>query len=181
MSTQGLIILIVVLFLLFGGGGGYYWRRSPRVERASSRAADASPETEVRDESQSDDDRPDRSGRALRRFPQQRGAASAPVDPAAFHDDMRKLWEDHVTWTRLYIVNALAGLPSKDATAQRLLRNQTDIGNAVGLFYGAAAGEKPHRFAQGPHSHRRRPDRRRQGRRHREERRSVEALVRQRG
>jgi hypothetical protein len=70
------------------------------------------------------------------------GAASAPVDRAAFHDDMRKLWEDHVTWTRLYIVNALAGLPGKDATAQRLLRNQTDIGNAVGQLYGAAAGEK---------------------------------------
>jgi hypothetical protein len=75
-------------------------------------------------------------------FPATARAASAPVDPAAFHDDMRKLWEDHVTWTRLYIVSALAGLPSKDATAQRLLRNQTDIGNAVGLFYGAPAGEK---------------------------------------
>src|ERR1700675_4152279 len=70
------------------------------------------------------------------------GAASAPMDPAAFHDDMRKLWEDHVTWTRIYVVNALADLPSKAPTAQRLLRNQTDIGNAVKPFYGDAAGEK---------------------------------------
>lgn len=69
-------------------------------------------------------------------------AAPAPIDPAAFHDDMRKLWEDHVTWTRLYIVNALADLPSKGATAQRLLQNQADIGSAVGSFYGKAAGEK---------------------------------------
>jgi hypothetical protein len=69
-------------------------------------------------------------------------AASAPMDPAAFHDDMRKLWEDHVSWTRLYVVSALADLPSKDATAQRLLRNQADIGNAVKPFYGDAAGEK---------------------------------------
>lgn len=69
-------------------------------------------------------------------------AAPAPVDPAAFHDDMRKLWEDHVTWTRLYIVNALADLPSKGLTATRLLQNQADIGAAVGTFYGQAAGDK---------------------------------------
>ena len=69
-------------------------------------------------------------------------AAPAPTDPAAFHDDMRKLWEDHVTWTRLYIVNALADLPSKGPTAQRLLQNQADIGGAVGSFYGKAAGDK---------------------------------------
>ena len=69
-------------------------------------------------------------------------ASPTPIDPAAFHDDMRKLWEDHITWTRLYIVNALADLPSKDQTAQRLLQNQIDIGNAVKPFYGDAAGEK---------------------------------------
>jgi len=69
-------------------------------------------------------------------------AAPAQIDPAAFHDDMRKLWEDHVTWTRLYIVNALADLPSKGQTATRLLQNQTDIGVAVGTFYGQAAGDK---------------------------------------
>ncbi len=60
----------------------------------------------------------------------------------AFHDGMRKLWEDHVTWTRLYIVSAVAGLPDKDATTQRLLENQTDIGNAVAEFYGHDAGAK---------------------------------------
>lgn len=61
---------------------------------------------------------------------------------SGFHDDMRKLWEDHVTWTRLYIVSAVAGLPDKDATAQRLLKNQEDIGNAVAQFYGPAAGNQ---------------------------------------
>ena len=49
----------------------------------------------------------------------------------ALHDGMRKLWEDHVTWTRLFIVSAAAGLPDKDATTARLLQNQTDIGDAV--------------------------------------------------
>src|SRR2546428_261035 len=60
----------------------------------------------------------------------------------AFHDAMRKLWEDHVTWTRLFIVSAAGNLPDKDATTQRLLQNQTDIGNAVAEFYGREAGNK---------------------------------------
>ncbi len=64
------------------------------------------------------------------------------LDPARLRTDMRKLWEDHVTWTRLYIVSVAAGLPDKDATAQRLLQNQVDIGDAVKPFYGAAAGDK---------------------------------------
>lgn len=68
--------------------------------------------------------------------------ASGKVSRASFQDDMRKLWEDHTTWTRLYIVSAAGNLPDKDPTAQRLLQNQTDIGNAVKAFYGAAAGEK---------------------------------------
>ena len=61
---------------------------------------------------------------------------------AAFHDAMRQLWEDHITWTRLYIVSAAAGLPDADQTAERLLRNQADIGNAITPFYGAAAGQR---------------------------------------
>ena len=57
------------------------------------------------------------------------------------HEAMRKLWEDHVTWTRLYIVSAAAGLGDQKVTAERLLRNQDDIGNAIKPFYGEAAGE----------------------------------------
>src|SRR3990170_71502 len=60
----------------------------------------------------------------------------------ALQSAMRKLWEDHVTWTRLYLVSAIAGLPDTQPTVERLLRNQADIGNAVKPFYGDAAGAK---------------------------------------
>lgn len=65
-----------------------------------------------------------------------------PTGRAGFHDAMRKLWEDHVTWTRLYIVSAEAGLPDAGPTAERLLQNQTAIGNAIKPFYGEAAGQR---------------------------------------
>lgn len=61
---------------------------------------------------------------------------------AQFHDAMRQLWSDHVTWTRLFIVSAAADAPDKAATTQRLLQNQSDIGSAVGSIYGAAAGSR---------------------------------------
>ena len=65
---------------------------------------------------------------------------TATIDPVAFRQTMRMLWEDHVAWTRLFIVSAVADLPDTEETAGRLLQNQTDIGNAVAAFYGEEAG-----------------------------------------
>jgi hypothetical protein len=68
-------------------------------------------------------------------------SAAAETDPAAhFNAEMRKLWEDHVAWTRLAIVSLANDLPDSAATTERLLRNQVDIGDAVKPFYGDAAG-----------------------------------------
>jgi hypothetical protein len=70
------------------------------------------------------------------------GSGNATISALTFQDNMRKLWEDHITWTRLFIISASAGLPETDATTQRLLNNQTDIGNAIKPYYGDAAGDQ---------------------------------------
>jgi hypothetical protein len=54
--------------------------------------------------------------------------------------EMRRLWSEHVEWTRLYIVSALAELPDAPLTAARLFRNQEDIGKALVPYYGGNAG-----------------------------------------
>ncbi|MDQ3866735.1 MAG: hypothetical protein M3304_07885 [Actinomycetota bacterium] len=60
----------------------------------------------------------------------------------ALRNEMRRLWEDHVTWTRLAIISLTTGAPDTEATVGRLLENQTDIGDAIKPFYGEAAGEE---------------------------------------
>jgi hypothetical protein len=69
-------------------------------------------------------------------------AGGATVPEQALRDGMRRLWIDHVTWTRLFIVSFVGDLPDLDATTQRLLRNQADIGDAIVPFYGPEAGEQ---------------------------------------
>jgi hypothetical protein len=56
--------------------------------------------------------------------------------------DMRKLWTDHVVWTRDFIIAAIDEKPDLQSAADRLLRNQEDLGNAVAKYYGAAAGQQ---------------------------------------
>lgn len=55
---------------------------------------------------------------------------------------VRKLWSDHVVWTREYIVAAIHGSADAEAAAKRLLQNQDDIGQAIAPVYGAAAGQQ---------------------------------------
>src|SRR5687767_2343510 len=56
--------------------------------------------------------------------------------------DMRKLWTEHVVWTRDYIIAAVGNQPDAQAAANRLMKNQEDIGAAVGKIYGATAGQQ---------------------------------------
>ncbi len=64
------------------------------------------------------------------------------VSAATLKTNMRKLWEDHVTWTRNVILCLVDELPGTDQAIKRLLQNQVDIGNAIKPFYGEAAGNK---------------------------------------
>ncbi|WIG59723.1 MAG: hypothetical protein OJF49_002470 [Ktedonobacterales bacterium] len=54
--------------------------------------------------------------------------------------NLRRLWSDHVIWTRQYIVAFAGDQPDAGAAAGRLLNNQEHIGNAIVPFYGQAAG-----------------------------------------
>ncbi len=46
-------------------------------------------------------------------------------------NELRKLWEQHVVWTRLFLVSAFGDLPDLEATTKRLLRNPTDFANVL--------------------------------------------------
>src|ERR1041385_6180383 len=68
----------------------------------------------------------------------------APLSAAAVQlkTDMRKLWEDHITWKRNVIFNIIDELPGTNEAVARLLQNQVDIGNAIKPYYGVAAGNQ---------------------------------------
>lgn len=54
----------------------------------------------------------------------------------------RQLWEQHVTWTRLFIISTVSNLVDLTFTAQRLLRNPADFANVLRKYYGADKAKK---------------------------------------
>jgi hypothetical protein len=71
-----------------------------------------------------------------------RGSMQQSDAAAMLKQDMRKLWTDHVVWTRDYIIAAVGDQPDAQAAAGRLMKNQEDLGNAIAKFYGAPAGRQ---------------------------------------
>ncbi|HWQ59099.1 MAG TPA: LysM domain-containing protein [Clostridia bacterium] len=60
----------------------------------------------------------------------------------ALSNQMRLLWEQHVYWTRLFILSVAFGLPDTQAVTARLLRNPKDFEAALRPFYGEANAAK---------------------------------------
>jgi hypothetical protein len=75
-------------------------------------------------------------------FRRERKSAEPDSDAAlSLRLALRRLWADHVIWTREYVVAAIAGSPDAQAVAGRLLKNQEHIGTAISPLYGDQAGE----------------------------------------
>jgi hypothetical protein len=70
------------------------------------------------------------------------GEMSHTPSAVALRNAMRQLWEEHIVYTRNFIISALGDLGDTGAVTERLLRNQDDIGNAIKPFYGEEAGKK---------------------------------------
>jgi len=49
---------------------------------------------------------------------------------------LRKLWEQHVMWTRSFIISVAHSLPDLDEVTARLLQNPVDFGAALKPYYG---------------------------------------------
>jgi hypothetical protein len=68
-----------------------------------------------------------------------RPLAAQKTSQQSYHDEWRKLWEDHITWTRVVIIGILDELPGTEAYTARLLQNYEDMEEALAPYYGDEA------------------------------------------
>ena len=63
-------------------------------------------------------------------------AAGISKSELNLNNNLRMLWEQHVVWTRLFIISLVFSLPDIDLVTKRLLRNPKDFEAALKPFYG---------------------------------------------
>ncbi|MFZ2539866.1 MAG: acetylglutamate kinase [Oscillospiraceae bacterium] len=51
-------------------------------------------------------------------------------------NEFRKLWEQHIMWTRSFIISTASDLPDLQLVTKRLLKNPNDFSNLLSQFYG---------------------------------------------
>ena len=54
----------------------------------------------------------------------------------------RKLWEQHIMWTRSFIISTAANLGDLQLVTKRLLRNPSDFASVLQKYYGIPKAEK---------------------------------------
>ena len=57
-------------------------------------------------------------------------------------ENLRRLWMEHVLWTRAFLVSKIFNLGDLDAVTARLLRNPTDMANVLTPYYGSDAAKR---------------------------------------
>ena len=83
-----------------------------------------------------------RTSRSTQVTPRDTKSSPAAISRTVFHDRMRELWSDHIAYTRMFIISAGSNLADTADVAQRLLRNQDEIGEAVKPYVGDAGGSQ---------------------------------------
>lgn len=57
-------------------------------------------------------------------------------------NEMRRLWQEHMLWTRMLILTMVDGLGGEDVATKRLLQNPGDLGRLFGRYFGEQTGNK---------------------------------------
>ncbi len=60
----------------------------------------------------------------------------------SLRNTLRQLWEQHVMWTRSFIISTAEGLGDLDLVTTRLLKNPQDMADALRPFYGDQVAKK---------------------------------------
>lgn len=66
---------------------------------------------------------------------------SSKVSALSYHDDWRRLWEDHIWWTRMVIIGVFDDLAGTGNYTERLLQNVPDMVSALKPYYGTQADD----------------------------------------